>query len=54
MAADVALVVASSASVERAFSRFTDQQQKALTDYTGGSVGISNNDSFRELNQCPK
>ena len=57
-AVQVALVMTSSASVERVFSllntRFTDQQQKAIKDYKEGSVRITYNDSFRELIQYPQ
>ena len=52
VAAEVALVMSSSASVERVFSllnsRFTDQQQRCLKDYKEGSIRITYNEIFRD------
>ena len=57
VAADVALIMTSSASVERVFSllnsRFSDQQQRALRDYKEGSVRITYNERFRDNIQYP-
>jgi hypothetical protein len=57
VAADVALVMTSSASVERVFSlmnsRFTDQQQRALNDYKEASVRITYNENYRDKVQYP-
>ena len=57
VAADVALVMTSSASVERVFSllnsRFNDQQQRALKDYKEASLRITYNERFRDNIQYP-
>lgn len=50
VAAEVALIMVSSAGVERVFSllnRFDDQQQGALNDYKEASVRIRYNENFR-------
>jgi hypothetical protein len=57
VAADVALVMTSSACVERVFSllnnRFSDQQQRALQDYKECTVRIVYNETFRDKIQYP-
>ena len=58
VAAEVALVMSSSASVERVFSllnsRFTGQQQRCLKDYKEGSIRITYNEIFRDRLQYQK
>lgn len=55
VAAEVALVMCSSAAVERVFSLlnclFTDQQRKCLNDYKETSITIRYNENFREKKQ---
>jgi hypothetical protein len=57
VAADVALVMTSSACVERVFSllnsRFSDQQQRALQDYKECTLRIMYNETFRDKIQYP-
>ena len=54
VAAEVALIMVSSAAVERVFSlltcMFDKQQQRALNDYKEASVRIRYNDNFRNKN----
>jgi hypothetical protein len=56
VAAEVALIMCSSASVERVFSlpncMFDEHQHQVLNDYKEASIKIRYNENYRQRKQC--